>query len=363
MDAQVTMGLAVALVLLCLAAAGIFADARRRGPAVEACFWCLGCLLLFPVAFPIYVCRAYCSPRHTTTPIALLPWSRAAAYLATLMFLTLLSGCIGWIGNLALPWLSLPEGAGYEFVMASIVAAPIYIGGTYAFRRLVDRRSPASLGTPMEPGRIARDSAAGALAGCAAVGAGMAALAVVGVARIEAEGDAGPFCALLVPVYLAGFAEEIVLRGYLLRNMAVASNRTVAVVATSLLFGVAHSANPGFSWLGLANVCLVGVLLAIAVLITDRLWFAAGLHWAWNLVLGPVFGTPVSGLPVSGLLRTSLSGPHVLSGGEFGFEGSLAATAVVCGAILVALTVLRRRCEFSEPPDDTPTGPTAQHDG
>ena len=53
------------------------------------------------------------------------------------------------------------------------------------------------------------------------------------------------------------------------------------------------------------------------------------LHAAWNFTQGPLLGIPVSGIEITGLLRSSTSGPVLLSGGEFGAEASILAV-IIC---------------------------------
>ena len=61
----------------------------------------------------------------------------------------------------------------------------------------------------------------------------------------------------------------------------------------------------------------------------------AGVHFAWNVVQGPILGVTVSGTgPANGLLVTEATGPDWLSGGAFGAEASY-----VTVALLMAFTV------------------------
>ena len=74
---------------------------------------------------------------------------------------------------------------------------------------------------------------------------------------------------------------------------------------------------------------------------TRSLWLPIGLHFAWNFTHAGLFGIVVSGsndVP-DGLLRTTLSGPSVVTGGTFGPEASLMAL-LVC---LVPTVLLPRR--------------------
>jgi hypothetical protein len=71
-------------------------------------------------------------------------------------------------------------------------------------------------------------------------------------------------------------------------------------------------------------------MLAAAYLLTGRLWLSMGIHFAWNLTQGSIFDAAVSGQSATGLLRSTLQGPELLTGGAFGAEASVVAMAV-CG--------------------------------
>jgi hypothetical protein len=127
----------------------------------------------------------------------------------------------------------------------------------------------------------------------------------------------------LLAVYIpAVLHEELVFRGYPFQKLRVL-HRPFAIGGTSLLFAVMHIGNHGITVVAFTNLALAGVLLALAYERYGRLWFPIGLHFAWNLLCGPVLGYDVSGyVPVSSLLTTVGSGAPWLTGGAFGIEGS-----------------------------------------
>jgi uncharacterized protein len=114
------------------------------------------------------------------------------------------------------------------------------------------------------------------------------------------------------------------------------------------VFGLIHLANPGATLFGaLAIAVEAGVLLGAAYALTRTIWFAVGIHLAWNFMEGGVFSTTVSGThnAFQGLLRSELTGPELLTGGGFGPEASVAAigAGVVAATVLLLLTVRRGR--------------------
>jgi len=135
----------------------------------------------------------------------------------------------------------------------------------------------------------------------------------------------------LIFFILAGFGEELFFRGYPFQTLVESIKAPAAVVIMSVVFSAAHSMNPNISTLALLNIFLAGVWLSIAYLKTRTLWLPAGLHISWNFFQGTIFSYPVSGQVLDGrsLFDTSISGPPLLTGGEFGPEGGLITTVVL----------------------------------
>jgi len=103
--------------------------------------------------------------------------------------------------------------------------------------------------------------------------------------------------------------------------------------------------SPDSTLLGAASIVVgASVLLTGAYVVTRRLWFPIGIHAAWNFTQGGIFGITVSGHPGEGLLRGTLTGPVWLSGGAFGAEASVVATAL-CLATGVAFFASASRRE------------------
>ncbi|WP_424016780.1 lysostaphin resistance A-like protein [Halorientalis pallida] len=164
-----------------------------------------------------------------------------------------------------------------------------------------------------------------------------------------------PASLLAVAVFFLGVAvsEELLVRGYLLTNLAEALGGferigrrwaiLIATLATAALFGLLHATNPNASVLSITNITLFGILLGLAYVWTDRLGIAIGLHLAWNAVVGAVYGLPVSGITVGvAVLATETTGPALLTGGAFGPEGGLfVLLALVVGTGLTAWWVRR----------------------
>lgn len=144
---------------------------------------------------------------------------------------------------------------------------------------------------------------------------------------------------------LMAVTEEIMLRGFVLgRMLSEGMNRFVALFLSSALFSAMHLLNPNFALLPFVNVLLGGCLLGTSFLYTRNLCFPIVLHWFWNWLQGPVLGYEVSGMD-SGetLLTLRLTGSELLTGGSFGFEGSLLCTVLLVVGTLVIIGYYERR--------------------
>ncbi|HEY8209623.1 MAG TPA: CPBP family intramembrane glutamic endopeptidase [Myxococcaceae bacterium] len=147
-------------------------------------------------------------------------------------------------------------------------------------------------------------------------------------------------------------AEEIALRGYVLRQMQRAVGRWGAAVGTSVWFGLLHTFNAHATWLAIANIMLAGFWLALTVQRTGSLWLAVGFHFAWNLSQSSLWGEPVSGFPgrESFLVRAP-PGDALWTGGGFGPEAGLPNTLVLVALVLLfALWPARRARQAGDVP-------------
>jgi uncharacterized protein len=125
--------------------------------------------------------------------------------------------------------------------------------------------------------------------------------------------------------------EEALFRGYPFQVLVEGIGAWPAIVVSSLVFAWAHGQNPEVTMLGLLNIFLAGVLLAVAYLRTRSLWFATALHLGWNWMMAFWLDLPVSGL--TGFDTPGYSGveagPEWWTGGGFGPEAGVAATLVL----------------------------------
>jgi uncharacterized protein len=150
-----------------------------------------------------------------------------------------------------------------------------------------------------------------------------------GAAALQGFGDfSGAGHALAIAIASA-VGEEIVFRGVAFRILEECVGTTVALALSAVAFGLVHAGNHGATVVSTVAIAAEsGLLLGLAYAATGKLWLPIGLHLGWNFTEGGIFGAAVSGGQYTGLIVAPLSGPRILTGGEFGPEASGVAAAV-----------------------------------
>lgn len=136
-------------------------------------------------------------------------------------------------------------------------------------------------------------------------------------------------------------SEEIIFRGVLFKMIDRRWNALAAYLVSAVVFGAAHIMQPnGTLWTSFAIAIEAGIMLGAAYKFSGTLWLPIGIHLAWNFTEGSIFGFAVSGSnSFSTLISPILQGPKILTGGDFGPEGSM--ITVVLGAALSAIFILK----------------------
>ena len=172
----------------------------------------------------------------------------------------------------------------------------------------------------------------GAIIGALAIAIPSALLVATGMLRVEATSGGTPqwfetawrSAAILLP---AAAAEELMIRGYPFAVLREAVGSRMALIGTSVVFGLLHAWNPGATAMSIALVMLAGLFLGGVVLATQSLYAATLAHFAWNWAMAGFLHTPVSGLnefaPAG--YRITDSGPDWITGGPWGPEGGVGA--------------------------------------
>ena len=181
-------------------------------------------------------------------------------------------------------------------------------------------------------------------------------------------------------VLVVGIAcwEEIVFRGYVIKNLAegfysrIIGARwatVIAILIPSVLFGLAHAGKANATMLSTANTMLFGVVFGAGYALTGELALPIGLHFAWDFVQAFVLGRSgdTAGLGAFLVVGEGDSAARPWTGWPYTVEGGLLGTAaLVVGFLLIAAWVRLRRGSVRldpslvQPPIQTPATPRLQ---
>lgn len=170
-----------------------------------------------------------------------------------------------------------------------------------------------------------------------------------------------PLLVFFIQMISVGFYEEVMARGYLIPNITEGftfGNITpqkaaiIAVIISSVFFGIAHAGNPNATITAVINIILAGVMLAVPFIITGRLALPIGLHFSWNFFQGGIFGFRVSGKEVrNSIFQIQQGGPDWWTGGAFGPEAGLIGILGILLIMALSIFYLKKtgvKLEFSE---------------
>ncbi len=137
---------------------------------------------------------------------------------------------------------------------------------------------------------------------------------------------------------LVALAEEILFRGYPFQRLIDGTSPLTAAIVFSLLFALAHLGNPNVNSIALINIFLAGIWLSSAYIKTRSLWLPISLHFSWNFFQGYLFSLPVSGTSFfETAFNVEITSENLLSGGNFGPEGSILTSLVLIIATVIIL--------------------------
>ncbi|WP_172408337.1 type II CAAX endopeptidase family protein [Desulfosporosinus sp. FKA] len=140
-------------------------------------------------------------------------------------------------------------------------------------------------------------------------------------------------------------SEEIAIRGWLIPLIGNRSTPIIAIVLTSMIFGILHLFSSGVTVLSFVNLVLSGVFFAGYAIYSNNIWGVCGLHFSWNLSLGNIYGFPVSGFSSYGetILTMKPVGSVFFTGGDFGPEGGFVTTVILLiGIVILSLKILKK---------------------
>lgn len=207
--------------------------------------------------------------------------------------------------------------------------------------RWAEKRAPVEVSARSALGGLAL----GALIGVVWFGSVIFNIAALGGYHVNGVGPVAGPVGLFGFMAAAAVTEELMFRGVLLRIIQERAGTWIALLVTCVLFGVWHLLNPDATvWGAVAVAVEAGGALGAAYVATRKLWVPIGIHFAWNFTESAIFGTEVSGNGANqGLLHGVMSGPSIITGGQFGPEAS--PYTILFGVIIavVFLWIARRK--------------------
>ena len=215
----------------------------------------------------------------------------------------------------------------------------------------IDRRPLQALGFKFGRGGW-RDLTLGFLVSLSAMGFMFALSWLCGWVQVDGRPQAGAgiaFCASLAG-QLAFYSfsvsyEEALCRGYLLRNLCEGfqgrhlgpkAASVIALVVSSLLFGLMHVRNLNATTLSFLVLVLLGGLMGWVYLVRGSLAMPIGLHLGWNFAMGNIFGLPVSGVATgTSVFIVREHGPALWTGDGFGPEAGMSGLLALLMVVVI----------------------------
>lgn len=252
------------------------------------------------------------------------------------------------LGGIVFYMMAWSEGRIQEFkdspliaVAIAVVMALVVMAVYVAWGRLIERRKVTELSLP----GAGREWAIGGVIGVVLYAGCVLLLMLFGMYQIEGLNPLSYMIPAAAMAVKSSVFEELLFRGVLFRSIEDMAGSWIAIIVSSLVFGLIHLLNPDATVAGAVYIAIeAGLLLAALYLVTRRLWMAIGYHMLWNYVQSAVFSGIVSGsVSLPGLFQAKIEGPPFYTGGSFGMEQSVFALVLCTITGVVMLSIAMRR--------------------
>ena len=225
-------------------------------------------------------------------------------------------------------------------LIKGIFVSILAIGSYWLFYRKYENRAITELST----NGIWRKLFAGILTGSGLQSLTILVIYLYGGFKVIAV---NPVSTLIIPFTVAltvAILEEVLLRGIVFRITEEKWGSTIALITSGLIFAGLHVVNPHVTVVSVLCITMVGVLLGAAYMYYRNLWMPIAIHFAWNFTQNGIFGAITSGNEkTSSLLTTQITGPEILTGGQFGPEASIQAVLVCLIAAIIIIMLLNKQ--------------------
>lgn len=236
-----------------------------------------------------------------------------------------------------------PVKAVQHIIALAIAGFAVYLG----YAHFIEQRAVSELALP----GMGRELGIGLLLGAGLYATCELILMAMGIYRIDGLNPLSFMIPAIAMALASGVFEELLFRGVLFSAVESWFGSWVALLVSSLVFGLTHLMNPEATLEGALFIAVeAGILLAAAYMLTRRLWLSMGFHVAWNYTQSAIFSGIVSGNEAAaGLVRSTIDGPDYLTGGNFGVESSVLAL-IVCTTTGIVMAIMAARRGKVVPP-------------
>lgn len=236
----------------------------------------------------------------------------------------------------------------------------LIVGYGYMALAWEDTREPLRvLGLVPRPGRE-HEFALGAALGWGMVTATMLVIALGGHFYVQfwSSPHAWGLLVLQTLTLAAGaLAAEIAFRGYAFQKLIQTTGPFSATILAGIIFGLLRMETPGATPAAMWMSAMATVLLSVAYLRTRALWMCWGIHFAWLVSIGILFGQPLAGSRrASSVIQTYVDGPTWLTGNEYGPEASIVSLIVLWIGLYVLVRITRDLAWKYNQPELKPAG-------
>jgi len=134
---------------------------------------------------------------------------------------------------------------------------------------------------------------------------------------------------------IQSFSEEVIFRSYMIPTIERRFGTWTAVIISSILFMAIHLGNSGINILPCFNLFFGGILMGLLFVRYRNVWAASGFHFLWNYLQSAILGFAVSGEKTYSWVQQQEQGNSIMTGGSFGYEGSILSVVFVLIAIVL----------------------------
>jgi membrane protease YdiL (CAAX protease family) len=236
-----------------------------------------------------------------------------------------------------------PVKAVLHIIALAIAGIAVYVGHA----RFIEQRPVSELAVR----GMGRQLGLGLLVGAGLYTACELILMALGIYRVVGLNPLSFMVPAIAMAVSSSVYEELLFRGVLFGSVEHWLGSWAALVVSSLVFGLTHLMNPQGTLEGALFIAVeAGILLGAAYMLTRQLWLSIGFHMAWNYTQSAIFSSIVSGNEAQqGLIRSTVSGPEWLTGGDFGVESSVLALVFCTTTGIVMLVMAARRGRIVSP--------------